>query len=190
MPRLSARYWGMVWYLANSACHWPSDSGGKTPVTGFHSTMERPDSVRRVAPPITSVRNTQAATASSQARMMRVWSGEDGAWPMEASTCLRWRGPYRSHPGAATRPSRARRYPRAAVTCKTVPLHDHPHPQADRRRGAPAPRHGVGTARHGVGRLGTHRHQFLGGDALLFRCRTRLGGAGDAVDTLDVEAER
>ena len=32
----------MVLYLSNSACHADSLSGGSVPVTGFHSTIERP----------------------------------------------------------------------------------------------------------------------------------------------------
>ena len=36
---------------------------GKVPVTGFHSTIESPDSVSRVAPPTTSVSTISAATA-------------------------------------------------------------------------------------------------------------------------------
>ena len=56
----------MAWYFVNSDCHSLSDSGGNTPVTGFHSTIERPDSVNRVAPPTMSVRKIIAAAASSQ----------------------------------------------------------------------------------------------------------------------------
>ena len=41
------------------------------PVTGFHSTIESPDSVSRVAPPTTSVTNISAATASSHILMAR-----------------------------------------------------------------------------------------------------------------------
>ena len=71
MPRLSSRYCGIAWYFSNSACQAASDSGGSTPVTGFHSTIERPDSVSRVAPPTTSVRKIIAATASSHSRTAR-----------------------------------------------------------------------------------------------------------------------
>ena len=44
------------------------DNGGTTPITGFHSTIESPDSVSRVAPPTTSVSTIKAATTMSQAR--------------------------------------------------------------------------------------------------------------------------
>ena len=38
-------------------------SGGKTPVTGFHSVIESPLSVSRVAPPTNTIASTNAATA-------------------------------------------------------------------------------------------------------------------------------
>src|SRR5215467_3412786 len=65
MPRLSHSYCGMVLYFANSACQSASPSGGKTPVTGFHSTIESPDSVSRVAPPTNTIANTSPATHHS-----------------------------------------------------------------------------------------------------------------------------
>src|SRR5882672_7922982 len=71
MPRLSRSYCGMVLYFANSACQSAAPSGGTTPVTGFHSTIESPDSVSRVAPPTKTMAAISAATASSQARMAR-----------------------------------------------------------------------------------------------------------------------
>src|SRR5215831_383784 len=61
MPRLSCSYCGMVLYLANSACQSASPSGGMTPVTGFHSTIESPDSVSRVAPPTSTMAKTSPA---------------------------------------------------------------------------------------------------------------------------------
>ena len=56
----------MALYLAkaSSQAAWPS--GGMTPATGFHSVMESPDSVRRVAPPTTTIRKTSAATLHNQ----------------------------------------------------------------------------------------------------------------------------
>src|SRR5215510_15035876 len=71
MSRLSSRYCGMVWYLANSVCHSDCESGGKTPVTGFHSTIESPDSVSLVAPPTINVSNIIAADTSSHSRTGR-----------------------------------------------------------------------------------------------------------------------
>src|SRR5258708_913057 len=65
MPRLSRSYCGMVLYFANSACQSASPSGGTAPVTGFHSTIESPDSVSRVAPPTSTMANTSEATHHS-----------------------------------------------------------------------------------------------------------------------------
>ena len=79
MPALCSRYCGMVLYLPNSACHAAASSGGITPVTGFHSTIDRPDSVSRVAPPTTTVTNIRAATASSHSRTARLRVADDGA---------------------------------------------------------------------------------------------------------------
>ena len=39
-----------------------------TPVTGFHSVIESPDSVSRVAPPTSTIAKISAATANSQIR--------------------------------------------------------------------------------------------------------------------------
>src|SRR5215475_10049017 len=51
----------MVLYFANSARQPASPSGGMTPVTGFHSTIESPDSVSRVAPPTSTMAKTSPA---------------------------------------------------------------------------------------------------------------------------------
>src|SRR5205085_12013939 len=61
----------MALYLSNSAVHSASVRGGKIPVTGFHSVIESPDSVSRVAPPTTTSRRTRNATVHSQVRMER-----------------------------------------------------------------------------------------------------------------------
>src|SRR5262249_7703397 len=78
IPGWRSRYWGIILYLSNSTCHARASSGGTTPVTGFHSTMERPDSVSRLAPPTITVTNIKAATASSQSLTARR-AAEDGA---------------------------------------------------------------------------------------------------------------
>ncbi|KAF0126731.1 MAG: hypothetical protein FD152_2569 [Xanthobacteraceae bacterium] len=75
MPRLMASYCGLARYLANSSAHCAAESGGSVPVTGFHSVIESPESVRRVAPPTTTMAKTSTATISSQRRMMRSVSG-------------------------------------------------------------------------------------------------------------------
>src|SRR5215831_8415703 len=71
IPRLSRSYCGIVLYFANSACQSASPSGGMAPVTGFHSTIESPDSVSRVAPPTSTMANTSAATHHSHTPMVR-----------------------------------------------------------------------------------------------------------------------
>jgi hypothetical protein len=48
-----------------------SDNGGRIPISGFHSTMDRPDSVSRVTAPITAMAKTMAQQASSQTAMAR-----------------------------------------------------------------------------------------------------------------------
>src|SRR5258707_5453629 len=71
IPGCRSLYCGMVLYLSNSACQARASSGGTTPVTGFHSTIDRPDSVSRVAPPTITIANTSAAIASSHSRIAR-----------------------------------------------------------------------------------------------------------------------
>ena len=41
-------------------------SGGTTPLTGFHSVIDSPDSVSRVIPPTTTIATISPATANSQ----------------------------------------------------------------------------------------------------------------------------
>src|ERR1700704_1812783 len=81
----------MALYLSNSACQALSSSGGKTPVTGFHSTIDSPDSVSRVAPPTTRVTAISAATASSHSRRARGLDrgSGDGAGMI---TVVAWKG--------------------------------------------------------------------------------------------------
>src|SRR6185437_14330257 len=83
MPRLSSRYCGIAWYFVNSLCQSLSDSGGRTPVTGFHSTIERPDSVSRVAPPMMSVAKIMAAAQNSQRRTAR-----SGSWKILSGSAI------------------------------------------------------------------------------------------------------
>src|SRR6478735_1244867 len=153
----------MAWYLANSACHSAGESGGKTPVTGFHSTIESPDSVSRVAPPTINVSNIIAAEISSHSRTGRklalvaligsciVLLAGDGADHIVRSGAPQLRG-------------------------KTVSYVD-PHTQIGRRRCPPCPGHLLGSFGHGAGAIGTHQHQRLGGDHLLHCSRAWLGAA-------------
>ena len=69
MPRLTCSYWGICRYLAKASSQSACDSGGSVPTIGCHSVMERPEPVSRVAPPMLTITNTSAATASSQTRM-------------------------------------------------------------------------------------------------------------------------
>src|SRR5262249_36406485 len=79
-------------YFSNSACHAGASSGGSTPVTGFHSTIDSPDPVSRVVPPTTKVANIRAATASSHSRTARrrVWA--DGVRLLMAFACRQGMG--------------------------------------------------------------------------------------------------
>src|SRR5262245_12080943 len=89
MPALRSRYCGIALYLSNSACQDGASSGGSTPVTGFHSTIESPDSVSRVAPPTTTVTTISAATASSHSLTARRCAGAgDGTLAMRCGRCL------------------------------------------------------------------------------------------------------
>src|SRR5262249_10192795 len=78
MPALRSRYCGIALYLSNSACQDAASSGGSTPVTGFHSTIESPDSVSRVAPPTTTVAAISAAAASSHSLTARRCADAEG----------------------------------------------------------------------------------------------------------------
>ena len=49
----------------------PADKGGSQPINGRHSTMERPDSVNRVTPPMTVIAPTSPATTNSQVAISR-----------------------------------------------------------------------------------------------------------------------
>lgn len=53
-------------YLSNSTCQSSSFIGGMAPAKGFHSTMERPDSVSLVSPPNTTMPYTNPPDTSSQ----------------------------------------------------------------------------------------------------------------------------
>jgi hypothetical protein len=56
---------GVCWYLAKSSSQSAWDSGGRAPISGFHSTMDSPEWVRRVTPPTTMVTKTMAQQANS-----------------------------------------------------------------------------------------------------------------------------
>jgi hypothetical protein len=50
---------GVALYLSNSAVHSSWERGGRIPVIGRHSVMLKPDSVRRVTPPTTTIAKTK-----------------------------------------------------------------------------------------------------------------------------------
>src|SRR5690606_3697762 len=60
-------------YLSNSDSQASWLRGGTRPVTGFHSTMDRPEPVRRVTPPRITMANTRAQQTSSQPARARSW---------------------------------------------------------------------------------------------------------------------
>src|SRR5262245_14559788 len=174
MPRLSSWYCGMVWYLANSVCHSACESGGKTPVSGFHSTIESPDSVSRVAPPTINVSNIIAADTSNHSRTGRkrtldaligscilVLLAGDGADHIVGGDALQLRV----------------RYVDA-------------HPQISRRRRPPHPGHCLGPAGDGARPVSAYQHQRLGGSDLLCRRWPGLDCACDAADQLDGKTRR
>lgn len=107
MRELRTRNSGEALYFANSDSQSASDMGGREPVTGRHSVMDRlrgttqyvvegagcsvsyPDSVRRVKPPNTTMPNTLAALARSQyATAFELVSGDRDDFLMVFSTSL------------------------------------------------------------------------------------------------------
>src|SRR6516164_7297067 len=103
----------MVLYLSNSACHARASSGGTTPVTGFHWTIERPDSVSRVAPPTITVTNMRHATASSQNLTARRFAAEGARLIMRSFNCRRRRADHivvHPLPQLANMPVRLRKF--------------------------------------------------------------------------------
>src|SRR6476660_4029029 len=166
----------MAWYLANSACHSAGESGGKIPVTGFHSTIESPYSVSRVAPPTINVSNIIAAEISSHSR-----TGRKLAFVALIGSCIvLLAGDGADHIVRGDAPQ---------LSGKTVG-YDDPDPQTSRRRRAPRPRHRLGPFGHGAGAIRTYQHQRLGGDDLLHCRRAWLGAACDAADQLDGKTRR
>src|SRR5580700_4104955 len=71
MPALSSRYCGMCWYFSNSAAQAAADSGGRMPITGCHSVIDKPDKVSLVTPPITTMTKIMAQHTSSQTATAR-----------------------------------------------------------------------------------------------------------------------
>src|SRR5210317_1454012 len=59
-PKAEFTFWnsGLCWYISKTRCHSASPIGGRTPINGRQSTIDRPDPVRRVKPPRTTMTNT------------------------------------------------------------------------------------------------------------------------------------
>ena len=71
--------------MPNTRCHSASLSGGIAPMIGFHSMMERPESVRRVIAPSMTCTSTMPASASSHSPTARsAVAGRAAAAPMGA----------------------------------------------------------------------------------------------------------
>jgi hypothetical protein len=58
---------GVCRYFANASFQSAADSGGSVPTMGCHSVIDSPECVSRVTPPTTTIANTSAQHASSQA---------------------------------------------------------------------------------------------------------------------------
>src|ERR1043166_7683130 len=102
MPALRCRYCGVVRYLSNSLCHASADNGGSVPVTGCHSTIERPDSVTRAPPPTSTMAAMSPAIPRSHRRIARKCGGAAlPAGVIKLSACNKRRGPYRPARAAA-----------------------------------------------------------------------------------------
>src|SRR5215467_4368000 len=63
----TTRYSGMALYFANSEAQSAGEIGGTMPITGCHSVIDRPDSVRRVMPPTTTIRKIITQQTKSHA---------------------------------------------------------------------------------------------------------------------------
>ena len=59
-------YSGDCLYLLNSSTHSSSLKGGRIPLTGFHSVIDNPESVRRVKPPMKIMQITDKHMIFSQ----------------------------------------------------------------------------------------------------------------------------
>ena len=69
MPLFTCWYSGVSWYFEMAAPQSASDIGGSVPMIGCHSVIDRPECVRRVTPPTTTIANTKAQQMRSHAAM-------------------------------------------------------------------------------------------------------------------------
>src|SRR6266700_4169249 len=172
----------MALYFSNCACHSASLSGGSVPATGCHSTIERPDSVSRVAPPIVTIASTSAATARSQSLMARrLRSRATAALIMRlrrCGACPRRQGPY-SRVCARNRAQTER--------APSRPGHAYSITQAHRCVCAHRLGLELGADRHGGGAISGRESERALRDDLLCDRRTGLGPARNAAHSLDVK---
>src|SRR6267378_1133201 len=111
IPGLTNRYSGVCLYFPKASSHAASLSGGRVPTIGCHSTMDRPECVRRVTPPTTTIANTSAQQTSSQAATARLCAAScihhsiDGGFRhwMLRRTWVKVLGPGGRPPGGFTR---------------------------------------------------------------------------------------
>jgi hypothetical protein len=71
MPLLTCWYSGVARYLAKASSHCASVNGGSVPTIGCHSVIDKPEWVRRVTPPTTTIANTSAQQRKSHAATAR-----------------------------------------------------------------------------------------------------------------------
>src|SRR5262245_48550604 len=149
------------------------------PVTGFHSTMESPDSVSRVAPPTSTISAISVATPISHQRTAVFWDTV-----AVETACMGRASLVRCAPYSPTPPRRKLSQIKRIAHFR----HDDPHPKILwRHRAGPAGR-GVVAARHGHGADACYRGFRRVAGGLLCGGRTGLGAAGDADRQLDAKA--
>ena len=68
MSGLTCANCGICLYFSNSAAQVAASIGGIAPVTGFHSVMDSPEPVSRVAPPSAIIATTMTNSSISQTR--------------------------------------------------------------------------------------------------------------------------
>src|SRR5262245_9345084 len=165
----------MVWYFSNSACQALSLKGGTVPVSGFHSTIESPDSVSLVAPPTRTIARISPATTRSQNRSARP---EDEADEIVRGMSDRfggsiWRIACRGAGDLIGKQLPARNCPESSANA-------HPSSQAHRRDRAHRPGRGLGAPRHGAGTTARDQGKRRRRGDLLCAGRPRLGPLGHA----------
>jgi hypothetical protein len=74
IPRWTLCASGIARYRSNAAVQSASLRGGRTPLTGSHTEIERPLSVSLVMPPMIRVRITHTALATSQITRLRAFA--------------------------------------------------------------------------------------------------------------------